>query len=134
MTLIARETFFAGDRKITSGDVVDDKDPVVPGREHLFSKAGRGRSDELSPVVHFPPRPHAEPDPEVVAKRRRNSRRRSSDPVDEAPVDDDAGETEGTDEAVDQVEPAADEADVAADPSRPRAVAEDPDDDAPVVE
>ena len=42
MTMLrARETFFTGDhRKVTKGDIVDAKDPIVKGKERLFESLG----------------------------------------------------------------------------------------------
>lgn len=36
MSLRARQTFFIGRRKVERGQLVNDADPIVKGREHLF--------------------------------------------------------------------------------------------------
>lgn len=36
MVLHAKETFFVGNRKVTKGQLVNPKDPIVKGREALF--------------------------------------------------------------------------------------------------
>ena len=36
MTLRAKEAFWVGNRKVARGQLVNEADPVVHGREHLF--------------------------------------------------------------------------------------------------
>ena len=36
MVLRAKETFFVGNAKLTKGQLVNDDDPIVKGKEHLF--------------------------------------------------------------------------------------------------
>lgn len=44
-TLVAKSSFLAAGRHIRTGDLVDAGDPIVSGREHLFtSLAGRIRT------------------------------------------------------------------------------------------
>lgn len=38
--LRARETFFVGRITVYEGDIVDSKDTIVKGREHLFAPVG----------------------------------------------------------------------------------------------
>jgi hypothetical protein len=40
LMLRARETFHANGRLVVAGGEVDEKDPIVSGREHLFEPAG----------------------------------------------------------------------------------------------
>lgn len=49
MHYVAKTTFFAGERKVKKGAVVGHDDPVVKGREHLFTAVGEPEQPKRTP-------------------------------------------------------------------------------------